>query len=905
MSARPAGDGVLLVGSAAAGVELRAGAVALGGSGPFGAWVPAAGPLDVTATGGGISVTGGVETGAADRLAWRLLGELELQLGGRAGALASGRLAGSASGRWRGFSLEAGLDLDDRDRDLAALAAPRDSLAAALVLDPQRSFVYAGDGAAVDDANAGRGRIWARVEGNGQRMEVGSTRSRLAPGGLGAHDRTFHGARWEGEGSAGRLSVGGLILGGRAGEDANGLPPGLPAQDVLALTGGSLFYLSHGSLVAGSEIVRVEWRDPASRLVLERRELARGRDYEIDAAGGRLLLARPVSTMRSGVALLGGDPFEAAEGRLIVDYLRAEGTDGSARGLAGAEVRGSVGPLTISAGGAAEARPGPDWENLRAAATLDLGLYFRARVEVARSEGRLFGAAADRAVSLDGGFRYAPTAPAGDAEGSALALHAGFEGEAGPVRLRGWWRERPAGYSDELQTEVIDARERGVVAEGMAGRVALKLAWVEARGADPVASAAATARDTDRAYASARWALGPLGLTLEGLHERIRSPAEGSQSAAGVRAEWPTARGLRLELAHLQSLGATGEAVSSTFTSAGASMETGEGTLALRAGWGPELGPRLLLSGERGDAKSGLYGTLSARPDPLGLLDGGGSAVGGRQRFDGGTLFTEERVSQIDGGVVSGRVVGGTLEPAPGLRITLTGERGARLRQDGSTLDRGAGGVAAAWRRGALLIDGRAELRREGGGEQWLAGGGAEWTATRRLTFAARALVADGTITDRRAQSADGWLSAAWRGGPLSVLARLGRLRDEREGAVARDATTAALALGLEAVRRVKLGVGIDGARQRFAGRSDDRVAGSARVAVGVVGPVDVALEYARRGSLDGLEIGDLDALRGEVGFTASGIRLALGYTAVGYRGTGLDPEEEDGRFYLRAVLMR
>jgi hypothetical protein len=196
-------------------------------------------------------------------------------------------------------------------------------------------------------------------------------------------------------------------------------------------------------------------------------------------------------------------------------------------------------------------------------------------------------------------------------------------------------------------------------------------------------------------------------------------------------------------------------------------------------------------------------------------------------------------------------------------------------------------------------------VRWEGGGEQWLAGAGAEWGASRHLTIAARALVADGELSGRRSRSADGWLSAAWRTGPLSVLGRLGQLRDEREGAAARDATTAGVAVALKAVRRATFGLAVDGALQRIGGTSDDRLAGSARLAWGVLGPLDVAVEYARRGSLDGLEIGDLHALRGEAGVTTGGVRLAVGYTVAGFRGTGLDPEEEDGRFYLRAVLAR
>jgi hypothetical protein len=906
MTATPAGAGIVLVGTLAAGVELRAGGVGVrAGRGGFGVWVPAATPPEVVATGGGVSATARLEAGASGRLEWGLLGELELQAGGKAKTLASGRIAGSATGRWRGFGLEAGLDLDDRDRDAAALASPRDSLSAALVLDPRRIFVNAGDGGAGEDLNPGRGRIWARVEGHDQRLEVGATRSRLGAGALGAHDRTLHGARWEGEAAAGPVRLGGVILGGRVGEDVNGLAPGVPAQDVLAATGGSLFYLSHAAIVVGSEIVREEWRDPSSRLVVERRELVRGRDYELDAVGGRLLLVRPLPATRAARAIVGGDPFAGAEGWLVVDYLRAEGGAGATRGLAGAELRAAVGPLTLALGGAAESRPGADWERLRGAATVDLGPVLRARVEVAETEGELLGGEGARATSLDGGFRFAATAKDG-VERSALAFHAGLEGEAGTVRWRGWWRERPRGYSDQLYSEQRAARERGVQGEGLLGPVALKLAWVDRRGVDPWGTGASSERDSDRAYAAAAYALGTVELTAEALHERLRLPEDGVQSAVGLRAAWRAGSAVTLEGSHLQAFGVDGAAVASTFTAAGGSLRTREGSLSVRAGWGPELGPRLVLSGERGDARTGVYGTLSSRPDPGGRFDGGGGAVGGRQRFEGGSLFTEQRVTQSPEGVVAGQIVGGTLEPSPGLQVTLSSEQGERLRADGTTIARGAGAVGAAWLRGALRLDGRAELRREGGGEQWIAGAGAEWGASRNLTFAARALLADGEISGRRAQSADGWLSAAWRAGPVSILGRLGLLRDEREGAVARDATTGAVAVALKAARRATIGLGIDGARQVLGGTRDDRIAGSARIAVEVTGPFDVALEYARRGSLDGLEIGDLHALRGEAGITAGGVRLALGYTLTGFRGTGLDPEEEeDGRFYLRAVLVR
>ncbi|HSM93077.1 MAG TPA: hypothetical protein VLT47_09320 [Anaeromyxobacteraceae bacterium] len=908
MAVRPAGHGAVLTGRAAPGVGVRIGdrAVRASAEGRFGAWVDGAGgAVAVSASSGAATAEGAARLPPArDALEWHLLGELELQLGGDEGFLASGRAAATLEGRWRGLRIDAGVDLDDRDRDGLALASPRDSLAAQLVLDPLRSFVTPGDEAALADSNPGRGRLWARLDGDGFALRLGNVRASPAAGELGRHGLAFYGARLEGARQLGPARLDGNLFGGRAGEDAGGLAPGTPSQDVLLATGGSLFYLRHGQVVSGSEAVRVEWRDPLSRLTVASRPLLRGRDYELDPTGGRLLLSRPLASARPVAALVGGDPFAAAEAWLVVDYLRIDPAAGAReRGVAGGEVRASSGPVTLALGGAAESRSGADWESLHGSAALDLGEALVARVELARSDGLLFGDAG-RATSLDGGFAYGVQPGAGG--GSALALHAGAEGEAGPARWRGWWRERQAGYSDATWTEPSAARERGVLAEGDAGPVALTLAWVERRGADAADPTGATTRDTGRAWASAAAGLGALTLTLQGLHEEQVLPERGAQSAAGVGAAWRVGRGLTVEGSHLQAFAESGAVVSSTFTSAGAALQTREGTLAMRAGWGPELGPRLVLSGERGDAAGSRYGTLSVEPSRLGGTEGAGSAVGGRQRLaGGGALFTEERVARDPLGLVAGRVVGAALTPGGGLSLGLSGERGERLRLDGSTTARAAAGASVAWQRTALRLDARAEVRTEGKGEQWLAGGGVEWSATPRLTLALRALAADGKLSGLRARGTDGWLSAAWRGDGLSVLGRLGRVRDDREGIADRDATVAAIAVTARPARRATVALGVDAARQRVAGARDDRLAGSVRGAWAVAGPVDVAVEYARRGSLQRREIGDLDAVRAEAGVTASGVRLALGYTLAGFRGTGIEPEETDGRLYLRAVLVR
>lgn len=913
LTVRESGEGVVVAGRASPGVTLRVGGQELqpDGEGRFGAFAVAGqdgrdgvdGRVELSATREGVAVSHALSLAPRiGRFEGVLLGELELQGGGEAGLLFTGRLAGSASAAWRGFDFEAGLDLDDRDRSGSALASPRSALVSALTLDPLLTFASPGDGAAVEDRNPGRGRLWASVVGHGLRLGLGSGRTGLDAGELARHDRAFFGARVEGERQVGPVALRAVAFGGQTATDARGLVAGVPRHDRFAATGGSLFYLRARAIAAGSEVVRVEWRDPWTGLPVGGRELIGGRDYALDATSGRLLLARPLPTVAAPATIRSAEPFAAAEAWLCVDYLTAEVSDED-RGLAGAEAAAAVGPVRLSVSGATETRAGQDWGVVAGGAALDLGELLRTRVEVAHSEGRFYGAAGDGfATSLDGGFSFAAPALPG---GGATALHLSAEGRAGPASFAGWWRERPRGFSDGRLAEPVDARERGALAQGAIGPAALRLEWAERTGADPRDPTGATQLDSARAHGSATWGVGPVELTVDALHERLRRPVSGEQSAVGAHAAWRTSRALTLEASHLQAVDLAGEAVDATFTAAGGSIRHGPATLGLRAGWGPELGPRLVATGGWGDAEESLYGTLSVDPAGAGVGEAQGSVVGGRQRVRGGTLFTEERVARDPLGLRVGRVAGATLDVARGLKLSLSGERGERLRLDGSTVARGAGGVAASWAAGAVRVDGRAELRSEGSGEQWVGGGGLQWEATRRLTLAAGALLADGELSGRAARTLEGWLSAAWRSDPVSVLARVARVEDHRDGIADRDATLGALAVTARAWRRLRVGVGLDAADQRISGADDDRLAASARLGVQVAGPADVAVEYARRGSLDGRALGDLDAVRAEAGFTFGAIRLALGYALAGFRGTGLEPEEDDGRFYLRAVAVR
>jgi hypothetical protein len=246
--------------------------------------------------------------------------------------------------------------------------------------------------------------------------------------------------------------------------------------------------------------------------------------------------------------------------------------------------------------------------------------------------------------------------------------------------------------------------------------------------------------------------------------------------------------------------------------------------------------------------------------------------------------------------------VGASLAPLRGLTLTVTAERGARLLPDGGDVERTGAAGAASLVRGPFRLALRGEARREGGDAQVATGGSAEWRAAERLTLSTRAAWAHaaGPVEALAFEAAAG---AALRLDRGSLLASVARLADMRPGAIRRDALVTRLAGTVDVAARLALGGGAAIGWQREEGVRDDRAVASVRAVVRVAGPADVAAEYARRAPLAGQDLGDLDAVRAEAGVSAGQSRIALGYTLLGFAGEGIEPNEDDGRFFLRAQL--
>lgn len=845
-----------------------------------------------------------IEPGTGLRAA-AALAEIEVSFLGEPGVLVTGRGAGAARGRIGSVEIEAGVDLDDRDRraSLAELARPRDGRVFEHALDPARTLATPGDEGAAGDLNPARGRAWARAEADGLRIDLGAARTGITGSELGRYDRAIFGAKGRAEGTLGPVRVEGSAFGATLREDPGGNAPGAPAHDVLAATGGAALWLAHGSVVPGSEALRIEWRDPFTGRLAREARLVRGEDYEIDWTSGRIVLARPLAGAGGAPAVVTGDPFLAPRAVVIADYLRAAVGPG-VEDLQGGRAGASLGPLALSAHAAREDRPEAAWRLAAGRASLDLGPLLQLRAEVARSDGTLFarGGGPGFVRSMDGGYTFAP---AGVAPAAAEAFHAEGSGGAGPVRLAAWWRERQAGYSDAEFSEVRAARERGM--EASAAREALSGAvlWAERRGVDPADPAGLAPLDASRLVLRAGWRGGRLGLVAEGVHVEREAALRAEETSAGLRASWRVDPALGVEVSHHQGLRVEGAgARDPTFTAAGAELAHGRASLAVRGGWGPEIGPRLLVGGERQAPGEAVYGTFTADPDAPDVLGGRAeaTALGARRRAAGAEVFAEEQFARDAFGLRAARVFGASLEPAAGLRISLSGERGERLRLDGSRVARSGAAGAAGVVLGPVRVAARGELRGEGDDAQAAAGGSAEWRVAPGVALSLRASWVHGTFEGREGLGFDATAAGALRRERASLLASVSRIAERRPGAARRDGVVARLAATV-ARSRIEAGLGAGVSLQEAAGGRDDRIAGSVRARVRLVGPLDAAVEYARRASLRGGRLGALDAARAEAGVTEGESRLALGYTFVGFGGDGLTPAADTGRLYVRAQL--
>lgn len=243
------------------------------------------------------------------------------------------------------------------------------------------------------------------------------------------------------------------------------------AHDEFLGTGGSLYFLRHGEVVPGSDKVYVKVVNKDSGISEQEVPLQSGRDYEIDPYQGRIILTRPLSNIISDSfgSVIDDTPTDGFENYLAVDYEYVpQGSDIKDSLTYGGRIKGWANDyIGIGANYATEERDGQDYESVGTDLTLRAteGTYIKA--EFAQSEGRQTDS---NFVSFDGGLTFTPVGTdLEERKGDSIQVKGvanlydiapNIFGAVGND-LKGWYKEKDAGYSYASQSDDLEQLSYG------------------------------------------------------------------------------------------------------------------------------------------------------------------------------------------------------------------------------------------------------------------------------------------------------------------------------------------------------------------------------------------------------------------------------------------------------------
>ncbi len=407
-------------------------------------------------------------------------------------------------------------------------------------LDPDRHYpVYGDDSTTVSDVDT-QGALYVRLDFDRSQVLWGNFNTGLTDTRLTRYNRSLYGARVRHEaGDATRFGDPKRTFTAFASE-----PGSVPAQVAFRATGGSLYFLPHADIVVGSDKVWIEVRERDSRRVVDRQELLAGRDYEIDALQGRILLRRPLAHVVASraPAIVRPRPFDGDEVHLLADYEHVPGDLAGDDLTVGARGRLWLGDrLAIGATRIGHSRSGDaELEGLDLTVKAGRGTYLS--VERARSRPLTAGS---RLVSTDGGLTFREREPStpGNPAAAATAIDARVnlaETAApadGDVRL--WWHTTDGGFAAGPLASATDVVERGFDAlVRPADDVLLRTSYADVdRG---------LARSDTVARVQVERRQGRLALGGEMRHESVSRPPLPGEDRSGADAHRALMGGIRL-----------------------------------------------------------------------------------------------------------------------------------------------------------------------------------------------------------------------------------------------------------------------------------------------------------------------------------------------------------------------
>ncbi|MBT8107332.1 MAG: OmpA family protein [Gammaproteobacteria bacterium] len=267
-------------------------------------------------------------------------------------------------------------------------------------IDSDYHYPTFGDDSTVQEMAPTMGKFFVRVSQDDNFGQWGNFKIAYMDNELARVDRGLYGANLHYESDAAtdfgdkRFAV-----------DAFAAEPGtVGSRDEFRGTGGSLYFLRHQDLLAGSERLRIEIRDKTSGIVTGVVNLTPGIDYDVDYLQGRILLTEPLASTSDDNLLVRSGALSGDEAWLVARYEYTPGFDDIDAISTGGQAHYWVADLVrIGVTANVNEQDGADSSLQAADLTLKLGPDSWLKVQQAQSEGL---------VSLpvrsdDGGFDFA------------------------------------------------------------------------------------------------------------------------------------------------------------------------------------------------------------------------------------------------------------------------------------------------------------------------------------------------------------------------------------------------------------------------------------------------------------------------------------------------------------------
>ena len=356
----------------------------------------------------------------------------------------TGRLQFFADGRTAGgWQITGSIDTTEDDiGDLFRRLDEKDPRSVLERIEPEDTYPTFGDDSTIEDLTPTSGRIYLRVERDGNFGVVGDFQARIEGSSYLRNERTLYGAQgyFASQDSTSRGQPRTEV------EIYAASPDQLVGREVFQGTGGSVYFLRRQDISPGTETITIEIRDIDTGRVTDRQLLTRGEDYNIDALLGVVTLTSPL-TGTTGDNLILTNPGGDSQVNLIVQYeFSPAGTDVDSMSLGGRaetwvtdRLRFGVTALSEDSGTADQTAQSVD---LR----FEFGENSFAQLDIAHSDGPGF--ASD--ISINGGLTIDQnTVAVGSGEALKFEVQGDLE-DLGMSRsgvIGGYFERRTEGFS--------------------------------------------------------------------------------------------------------------------------------------------------------------------------------------------------------------------------------------------------------------------------------------------------------------------------------------------------------------------------------------------------------------------------------------------------------------------------